>query len=231
MLTAGVLLLFVSCAHILYWQPRNAIFHTPAPLASRNVEKALKVRLRHRQVSAVLLISLILAGDIHANPGPHPKNVSPCGLWERNVAWNDPAMTCDDCSVWYYRTCIELCTADSSLLNRPSINWICHQGDITKCGTFTFQSFSLGTSNYYDPFIDHSIDSFNSSSPFSPLKTTSPGGRTGDRTVNESSKYYGNSPKSKAKRNTDWATESQKPPASQRKQGATTKQTATTLPR
>ena len=95
-------------------------------------------------------------------------------------------MACDDCSVWYHRTCIELCTADFSLLNRPSISWICHKCDSTNCGTFTFQSFSLGTSNYYDPLLDHSIDSFNSSSPFSPLKTSSPRGRTGDRTANES---------------------------------------------
>ena len=85
-LTAGVLLLLVFCAHILYLEPKNAISSIPAPLASRNVRKALKVGLRHRQVSAVLLLSLLLAGDIHANQGPHPKNVFPCGLCERNVA-------------------------------------------------------------------------------------------------------------------------------------------------
>ena len=73
MLTAGVLLLLVFCAHILYLELKNAISRIPAPLASRNVRKALKVGLRHRQVSAVLLLSLILAADIHANPGPHPK--------------------------------------------------------------------------------------------------------------------------------------------------------------
>ena len=164
-LTAGVLLVFVFCVHILYWKPKNAISRTPAPLASRNIRKALKVGLRHRQVSAVLLLSLILAGDIHANPGPHPKYGFPCGLCGRNVTWNDPAVACDDCSVWYHRTCIELCTADFSLLNRPSISWMGHKCDSTNCGTFTFQSFSLGTSNYYDPLLDHSIDSFNSSSP------------------------------------------------------------------
>ena len=89
--------------------------------------------------------------------------------------------------VWYHRICIELCTADFSLLNRPSINWICHKCDSANCGTFTFQSFSLGASHYYHPLLDHSIGSFNSSSPFSPLKTSSLGGRKGDRTANESS--------------------------------------------
>ena len=110
---------------------------------------------------------------------PQPRNTFPCGMCERHVSCTDARVACDDCSVWYHKTCIELCTADYDLLDRSSVQWICHKCDSINCNTFTFRSLSLLSANFYLPLSEingtESVDSFCATRhSFSPLKTSSP---------------------------------------------------------
>ena len=135
------------------------------------------VLLSTQQVNkSFFTVSLLLAGDVQLNPGPQVNSVYPCGVCEDPVTWNCRGVACDNCSVWYHGSCMELCTNDFALLDKSNIQWLCHKCDSMNVDTFTFRSFSLNCSNYYTPIQDPdiTIDSITSSAVFSPLKTSSP---------------------------------------------------------
>jgi hypothetical protein len=85
-------------------------------------------------------------------------------------------IACDDCSVWYHKSCVDLATADFEHLQRSTVAWICPKCDSINCNSFTFRSFSLESSNYYWPLqnLSGSIPSPASGRRFSPLKANSP---------------------------------------------------------
>ncbi|CAC5368590.1 unnamed protein product [Mytilus coruscus] len=49
-----------------------------------------------------LLLTLILANDIHANPGPIR---NPCGICKKPVAINHRSIKCDECNFWVHIKC------------------------------------------------------------------------------------------------------------------------------
>lgn len=66
-----------------------------------------------------LLLSLLLAGDIHPHPGPRQNyaNNYPCGACEHPVTWSNDGVRCDNCSIWHHRSCLSMCSSDFALLN------------------------------------------------------------------------------------------------------------------
>ena len=118
--------------------------------------------------------TLLLAGDVQINPGPRTTSVYPCGLCDHPVTWNCRGVACDECSIWYHGSCIELCSNDYALLERSNVQWLCHKCDSINCDSFTFRSFSLNCSNYYNPIIDPNVTIESVNSVFSPLRTSSP---------------------------------------------------------
>ena len=123
----------------------------------------------------LISLTLLLAGDIHLNPGPINKNASvyPCGLCEHPVSWNCHAVCCDGCDVWHHKSCIELCSADFELLQRSHVQWMCCKCDSINVDSFTFHSYDLDP-NYYSPIQDQNITLESVGSVFSPLKASSP---------------------------------------------------------
>ena len=144
----------------------------------------------HKNHSMVLL-KLLLAGDIHVeqNPGSRGKQQSiyPCGLCDHPVIWNCQGICCDDCSIWHHRSCIELCSANYELLQKPNMRWLCCKCESINVTTFTFHSYELNTSNYYDPLTHNSTFESVTSNAFSPLKASSP---TTNNSYNTTSKMY-----------------------------------------
>ena len=61
---------------------------------------------------------LLLSGDIKLNPGPRTTSTYPCGYCEDPVTWDCRGIACDNCSIWYHGSCMELCTKDLSLLKK-----------------------------------------------------------------------------------------------------------------
>ena len=141
----------------------------------------------HNLNKSLYTVVLLLAGDIHLNPGPRNASVYPCGLCDCAVTWQCRGVACDGCSVWYHGSCIELCTNDFALLERSSVQWLCHKCDSINCDSFTFRSFSLNCSNFYSPLTDSNLTLDSMNSTFSPLKTSSP--RTRNNETRDSSKY------------------------------------------
>ena len=140
--------------------------------------RALKEPKHPKQVSAVFLLSILLANDVHANPGPRTASVYPCGLCQHQVKTN--AVACDECSVWYHKTCMELNSHDLDLLQRSHVQWICFKCESMNCDSFTFTSFTL-SSNMFAPLSepeDYSLGSIHSATSFSPIKASTPKKRT-----------------------------------------------------
>ena len=130
----------------------------------------------------VLCLLLLLSGDIELNPGPRAKQVSiyPCGLCDQPVTWDNQGVCCDECEVWHHKSCIELCSDDYELLQKSNVLWHCCKCDNIVCSTFTFRSFEISSTNYYEPIseLESTLESIKSSDPFSPLKASSPKSRS-----------------------------------------------------
>eukprot|EP00745_Piridium_sociabile_P040062 TRINITY_DN76314_c0_g1_i2.p1 TRINITY_DN76314_c0_g1~~TRINITY_DN76314_c0_g1_i2.p1 ORF type:complete len:1167 (+),score=240.29 TRINITY_DN76314_c0_g1_i2:25-3525(+) len=125
------------------------------------------------QSRSLCLLTLLLAGDIHSNPGPRAASTYPCGFCDQHVGWSVRAVCCDECSIWYHLSCLEMCTRDYSVLQRSNVSWQCCKCDTMNIHSFTFRSFEI-SSNYYDPIADESLTSEVVSPTFKPMFTSSP---------------------------------------------------------
>ncbi|KAK6191217.1 hypothetical protein SNE40_002954 [Patella caerulea] len=102
----------------------------------------------------MIYLLILQSGDIEANPGPVKY---PCGICNRNVAWNAKAIQCDGCDIWYHAKCADIGPDSYKALTNSSVSWIC-----IHCGIP-----NLSSSHCTD------LESFASANPFLPLKPDS----------------------------------------------------------
>ena len=140
-------------------------------------------------LSCILNLVIMLARDIQTNPGPQHRNrtVNPCGLCERPVTWSCEVVCCDECNIWYHRSCIELCAYDYELLQRSSEHWMCCKCESMNVDSFAYHSFELYASNMFSPLSRSNITiaSDINTSVFCPVHTSSldiPKRNRGDKT-------------------------------------------------
>ena len=113
-------------------------------------------KTKHIKNQSLLTLLILLSGSIEANPGPRQKQASvySCGLCDHPVTWAFEGVCCDDCNVWHHKSCIELSTHDCELLQRSNVQWYCCKYESLNVDTFTFHSYEINNSNYYDPIKD-----------------------------------------------------------------------------
>ncbi|CAG2233662.1 unnamed protein product [Mytilus edulis] len=160
------------------WDHRHLLTNLLNNKWSSAGRKPMTLPVKPNKNYSMAILILLLAGDIEQNPGPRTKQQSiyPCGLCEHPVTWNCEGVCCDDCNIWHHKTCIELCSADYDLLQRSNVQWLCCKCESINVSTFTFHSYELNTSNYYDPLTHNSTFESITSNAFSPLKASSPKG-------------------------------------------------------
>ena len=86
---------------------------------------------------SLCLTLLLVCGDIEIKPGPAP-SVYHCGFCELPVDWSDVAVACDECSIWYHKSCLEMSTSKFQNLNCSNVSWIC-----MKCCTMTTEPHNI----------------------------------------------------------------------------------------
>lgn len=123
-----------------------------------------------------ITLCLLLAGDIETNPGP---NVYPCALCDLEVTWTCKALCCDGCNVWIHTSCVDINSAEYSLLGKSAVPWLCPRCDTMNCDTFTFNSFEISCYNSFAPLAsalptDDSKSFSSDINNFSPKFTSSP---------------------------------------------------------
>ncbi|CAG2200637.1 unnamed protein product [Mytilus edulis] len=124
----------------------------------------------------LLILLILLANDIQQNPGPGNRSVFPCGVCEVPVSWSQVGVCCNNCSVWYHKTCGDISSRNMSYLEKSHVVWHCCKCNSINVDSFTYNSFILHTTNMYAPLsgTDSVFDSFTSCDHFSPLHTSSP---------------------------------------------------------
>ena len=116
-----------------------------------------------------------MCGDIEINPGPSP-SVYHCGFCQLPVDWSDVAVACDECSIWYHKSCLEMSTSKFQNLNCSNVSWICMKCCTMNTEPHLFNSFEIILENSFAPLddnvISNTIDSIDSL--FSPTYASSP---------------------------------------------------------
>lgn len=134
-------------------------------------------RSTKHKTGPILQMALLISGDIQQNPGPtRNTTVNLCGLCDRPVTWSCEEVCCDDCDIWHYRSCIELCTYEYELSQRSNVQWMCYKCESLNVDSFTYRSFELYTSNMFAPLSQFSLSlgSELDNSVFNPVHTSSP---------------------------------------------------------
>ena len=87
----------------------------------------------------IVLAILLLAGDVHPNPGPiNRETIYPCGYCQQHVGWSCSGVGCETCNVWYHRECVSITHSHYLALNNSAHVWICF-----KCQTPNFSNSSI----------------------------------------------------------------------------------------
>ena len=115
---------------------------TPPTVSSPKFGKILQLRcflvVLHCQIEIVLEV-LLLAGDVHPNPGPiNRETIYPCGYCQQHVGWSCSGVGCETCNVWYHRECVSIKQSHYLAFNNSAHVWICF-----KCQTPNFSNFSI----------------------------------------------------------------------------------------
>ena len=137
--------------------------------------------------SFITLLLLMLGGDIEPHPGPieWPEKAQwaglyPCGVCDMKVDWSDIAICCDDCDVWYHKSCASMPTQEYDNIENKS--WHCYHCNSDCNSSFLYHGYNLNVSNSFEPLAgippDDSVFMKSISSPgssdFVPNKHSSP---------------------------------------------------------
>ena len=112
-----------------------------------NIQQGKQTHLRamNKENRSLVILLLLLAGDIQMNPGPGNRSVFPCGTCDIPVTWSQEGVCCNNCSVWYHKSCEDLSSRNMSYLGRSSVIWHCCKCNSINVDSFTFNSFELNT--------------------------------------------------------------------------------------
>ena len=100
----------------------------------RNMHRLHKLELPKQSSTLVKLLLLLICGDIQLNPGPTVwpaksefAGYFPCGTCELRVDWSDIAIECDDCNLWYHKSCVSMSTSQYDHINAQDASWNCYR--------------------------------------------------------------------------------------------------------
>ena len=153
---------------------------------------ATKSRSNHCFHQSMCALLLLLAGDVHPNPGPvntcsnsnqplvkNPNGKSckfPCGVCSHRVQWNSKAIQCDECSVWFHVKCMgmgwQIFHANEEHKN---YNWVCYNCGQCNVGGSGYTNNSIELSNSFESLasLPQSTNPFKTQSTTTlPLKST-----------------------------------------------------------
>ena len=133
--------------------------------------------LRKKNAKTTLLkLILILSNGIELNPGPRNASSFPCGYCDQSLKWSDQGVCCREGNIWHHKSCGDISTKEMAYLEHSIVVWLYCKCESVNVDSFTSHSYELYTTNFNTPLsgTEQSIDSLNSTGPFSPLHTSSP---------------------------------------------------------
>lgn len=74
--------------------------------------------------------------------------VYPCGTCDLNVDWSDVAVCCNNCQVWFHKSCASMSSAEFNQIENNT--WHCCRCNSVNCSSFLYQAYNINVSNSYD---------------------------------------------------------------------------------
>ena len=142
-------------------------------LGSKTIKSSPKLSSKMTSNQMIFFI-LLIAGDIQTNPGPSAA-VYPCGYCELPVTWSTAGICCDQCDMWYHKSCLGMTSAEFSELADTSTQWSCFKCGTTNLDSFTYHSFSSDKSSSF--VTSATANATGNSIPSPPLNPLSPPSR------------------------------------------------------
>ena len=128
------------------------------------------------QTATASVLALILCGDVQTNPGPNCNSIFPCGFCEYQVDFGMKAICCDNCDMWYHKSCASMSSTVYAELGSVE-DWFCYKCHARNCDTFHAYEYSVFTRNSFSVLSTVDADDvFSSPLPQHPQAHSSPYG-------------------------------------------------------
>ena len=141
--------------------------HTVIKLRVKNV---LDKKMKSRQL---LLLLLLTCGDVHPNPGPNG-SIYPCGFCEIDCDWSCQAICCDECSVWYHKSCLGLSSREYEQMGASNVSWQCLHCNSINVNSFTYHSYNIPLQNSFSILQDADSSAYPDTGNMSPISNFKP---------------------------------------------------------
>ena len=98
----------------------------------------------------ILSCMILLCGDVEPNPGPAlGHNQYGCGYCEELCRSGQGAVACDNCSIWFHKTCVTM--SSDSLVRIANEDWLCYRCQSRNNSSFLYHAYNLNVSNSFSP--------------------------------------------------------------------------------
>ena len=105
--------------------PTNAAPTLWCIIKKQSQKPGLKCQSTDKHTLCLAIFTLLLSGDVELNPGPIGNSIYPCPFCEINVEYGMKALQCDNCEMWYHKTCVSICTENYENLENNSKTYLC----------------------------------------------------------------------------------------------------------
>ena len=143
---------------------------------------------------------LLLSGNIELNPGPGQASIFPCGYCQLDVSWDCSGVACDNCEVWFHRSCADISKSGYRKLSEVDVSWRCHRCCHTNSLNSHLFSYQIDLSNRFsilseasEPTDVHNTSAQSHISSFSPNVFSTPTGPIGQSSPLPWSKKFSSS--------------------------------------
>ena len=128
----------------------------------------------------ILSLMLLLCGDVEPNPGPALGHGQyGCGYCECLCQSGQGAVACDNCSVWFHKSCVSM--SSDSLVRIANEEWKCYRCQSRNNSSFLYHAYNLNVSNSFSPLAglegddtDLLLNIRSPTSPFAPEQHSTP---------------------------------------------------------
>ena len=200
-----------SIANDIYHNSIHSQFRTSCSIWTLRNGKTPKKKTLKRNATHILILTLLLSGDVHPNPGPpilrynRLDSIYPCPFCEDAVEDGQKGIECEKCKMWYHTSCIGMCTQEYfQHLQNHDKTFNCCRCDYT-IHTFGFSTSEIETSNSFEQ-LNSFVGDFNINDlGFNPRFHSSPRIRQNSpirSNINNSSKNHNRNTKNRTNNNT-----------------------------
>ena len=157
----------------------------PLFIPYKSIKRSVVPRDCKQSRFCIIYFMLLLSGNIELNPGPG-HSIFPCGYCQLDVSWDCSGVACDNCEVWFHRSCADISKSGYRKLSEVDVSWRCHRCCHTNSLNSHLFSYEIDLSNRFsilseasEPTDVHNTSVQSHISSFSPNVFSTPTGPIG----------------------------------------------------